>query len=417
MPYFSYQNNQLCVDSISFKELAHSYQSPLYVYSKSAIVDNYTQFEKSFEQHKHLICYAVKANSNLAILNILANLGSGFDVVSIGELQRVIKAGGQAKKCVFSGVAKTYDEIKQALNLEIKCFNVESIAELDRIILVANDIDKKANVSIRVNPNVDAKTHPYISTGLKNNKFGVDIEDVLGLYLKAKQEKNIKIVGIDCHIGSQITEVSPFLESLDKVLILFEKLKNKGINIEHLDLGGGIGIDYENNQTINIKKYINAILEKTKHLDVEIILEPGRAIVGSAGVFLTKVEYLKQTTEKSFAIVDGAMNDLIRPSLYDAYHNILPLEKNKKGIDDIWDIVGPVCETGDFLGKNRKLSLNQGDYLAVMDAGAYGFTMSSNYNTRPRVAEVMVVKDKSYLIRERESIADLYAKEKIINEK
>ncbi len=348
----------------------------------------------------------------MAVLNVLAKLGSGFDIVSIGELARVLAAGGEASKCVFSGVAKTSAEIERALEVGVRCFNVESASELNRIEAVAQSIGKQAPISIRVNPNVDAKTHPYISTGLKENKFGVDIENAIDLYQQAHNSKHLNVQGLDCHIGSQITEVSPFLDALDKILALLEQLKDQGIDIAHLDLGGGIGIDYEGEQTIDIQAYINAILSKVGN--IEIILEPGRAIVGNAGVFVTKVEFLKQNSDHAFAIVDGAMNDLLRPSFYNAYHQVLPMnEKNTTGIKANWDLVGPICETGDFLAKNRDLSLSEGDYLAVMSAGAYGFTMSSNYNSRPRVAEVMVSNDTHQIVRERESVADLFAKERL----
>jgi diaminopimelate decarboxylase len=413
LSHFCYKEKQLFVEQVALTDLAKKYQSPLYVYSKTALVQNYAVFDSAFSIHPHLICYAVKANSNLAILKLLAEYGAGFDVVSLGELERVIVAGGNPQKIVLSGVGKTISEIEKALELDIKCINIESIAELDRIIKVAKRLNKIAPVSFRVNPNVDAKTHPYISTGLKENKFGIDIEKALDLYLKANEEPAINIVGVDCHIGSQITQVEPFLESLDKVCLLVNQLKQNNINIKHIDVGGGIGIDYEDNITIDIKKYITQIIDKTKALEVEIILEPGRAIIGNAGVFITQVEYLKPTDNKSFCIVDGAMNDLIRPSLYDAYHNVLPLNENTQSnaVNGTWDIVGPICETGDFLAKNRKLSLQQGDYLAVMDAGAYGFTMSSNYNSRPRVAEVMVSGDTDCLIRKRETVQDLYTNE------
>ncbi|CAC9581660.1 Diaminopimelate decarboxylase (EC 4.1.1.20), partial [uncultured Gammaproteobacteria bacterium] len=364
------------------------YGSPLYVYSRMDIENNWREFDQAFGDHPHLVCYAVKANSNLAVLNVLAKLGSGFDIVSIGELERVLVAGGKAGKCVFSGVAKTKIEIERALEVGVRCFNVESASELSRIESVARSVGKQAPISIRVNPNVDAKTHPYISTGLKENKFGVDMSNAIDLYQQAQDSKYLNVQGLDCHIGSQITEVSPFLDALDKVLVLLKQLKDKGIDITHLDLGGGIGIDYEGEQTIDIQNYIDVMISKVEN--IEIILEPGRAIVGNAGIFMTKVEFLKQNSEHSFAIVDGAMNDLLRPSFYNAYHQVLPINKNAKGTQAHWDLVGPICETGDFLAKNRALSLSEGDYLALMSAGAYGFTMSSNYNTRPRVAEVMV---------------------------
>lgn len=413
---FSYKDQTLHIESVAITDLVAAYGSPLYVYSRSDIEQNWRGFDQAFGHHPHLICYSVKANSNLAVLNTLAAIGSGFDVLSIGELERVIAAGGDLQKTVFSGVGKSYAEIEKVLQLGVKCLNIESIAEFNRVVQIANRLNKVAPISFRVNPNVDAKTHPYISTGLKDNKFGIEIEQALDLYLKAKQEKNINIVGVDCHIGSQITEVLPFLEALDKVLLLVDTLKNNGINIQHLDLGGGVGINYQNNKTIDIQAYIRAILDKTQYLGCEIILEPGRAIVGNAGAFLTQVEYLKQNVHKSFCIVDGAMNDLIRPSLYGAFHRVLMVEKKSSGICDTWDIVGPVCETGDFLAKDRKLTLEQGDYLAVMDAGAYGFSMSSNYNSRARVAEVMVSGNQHTLVRERERIQDLFETEHLFND-
>jgi diaminopimelate decarboxylase len=344
----------------------------------------------------------------------LAKIGAGFDIVSEGELERVLAAGGQANRCVFSGVAKTAREIKRALEVGVRCFNVESASELDRIESVAQSLNTQAPISIRINPNVDAKTHPYISTGLKENKFGVDIDDAINLYQQANNSKYLNVQGLDCHIGSQLTEVSPFLDALDKVLELVDQLNQQGIAIAHLDLGGGVGIRYDDEQTIDIKAYVEAMIAKVGN--IEIILEPGRSIVGNAGVFITKVEFLKQNSEHSFAIIDGAMNDLLRPSFYNAYHQVLPVDENANGIQASWDLVGPICETGDFLAKGRELSLSQGDYLALMSAGAYGFTMSSNYNSRPRVAEVMVSGNQHNLVRERETIQDLFNKEHIINE-
>lgn len=391
-----------------------TYGSPLYVYSRRDIENNWREFDTAFGDHPHLVCYAVKANSNLAVLNVLAKIGAGFDIVSQGELERVLAAGGQASRCVFSGVAKTAKEIKRALEVGVRCFNVESASELDRIESVARSLNTQAPISIRVNPNVDAKTHPYISTGLKENKFGVDIDDAIGLYQHAQNSEYLDVQGLDCHIGSQITEVSPFLDALDKVLALVGQLNDNGIDITHLDLGGGVGIVYDDEQTIDIQAYIEAVIDKVGN--IEIILEPGRAIVGNAGVFITKVEFLKQNSEHSFAIVDGAMNDLLRPSFYNAYHQVLPINENSNGTQASWDLVGPICETGDFLAKGRELSLSQGDYLALMSAGAYGFTMSSNYNSRPRVAEVMVSGNQHHLVRERETIQDLFNKEHIINE-
>jgi diaminopimelate decarboxylase len=408
---FSYKNQILHAESVAITDLMAVYGSPLYVYSRMDIENNWREFDQAFGDHPHLVCYAVKANSNLAVLNVLAKLGSGFDIVSIGELERVLVAGGKAGKCVFSGVAKTKIEIERALEVGVRCFNVESASELSRIESVARSVGKQAPISIRVNPNVDAKTHTYISTGLKENKFGVDMSNAIDLYQQAQDSKYLNVQGLDCHIGSQITEVSPFLDALDKVLVLLKQLKDKGIDITHLDLGGGIGIDYEGEQTIDIQNYIDVMISKVEN--IEIILEPGRAIVGNAGIFMTKVEFLKQNSEHSFAIVDGAMNDLLRPSFYNAYHQVLPINKNAKGIQAHWDLVGPICETGDFLAKNRALSLSEGDYLALMSAGAYGFTMSSNYNTRPRVAEVMVSSTNHQLVRQRESVQDLFAQERL----
>ncbi|SMN00934.1 Diaminopimelate decarboxylase [uncultured Candidatus Thioglobus sp.] len=407
---FSYQNQVLHAESVAITELMATYGSPLYAYSRTDIENNWYEFDQAFGNHPHLICYAVKANSNLAVLNVLAKCGAGFDIVSVGELERVLAAGGKANKCVFSGVAKTENEIKRALEVGVRCFNVESAAEMNRIESVAQSLGKKAPISVRVNPNVDAKTHPYISTGLKENKFGVEMEEAIEIYQKAHNSDYLTVQGLDCHIGSQITEVSPFLDALDKVLVLLEQLNSKGIEIHHLDLGGGIGIDYQGEKTIDIKSYIHSIISKVGK--IEVILEPGRAIVGNAGVFITKVEFLKQNSEHSFAIVDGAMNDLLRPSFYQAYHHVLPINENSNsGTKASWDLVGPICETGDFLAKNRDLSLSEGDYLALMSAGAYGFTMSSNYNTRPRVAEVMVSGDTHQLVRERETVQDLFSGE------
>jgi diaminopimelate decarboxylase len=391
-----------------------AYDSPLYIYSRAEIEANWLEFDQAFGDHPHLICYAVKANSNIAVLNVLAKMGSGFDIVSIGELQRVIAAGGNPTKCVFSGVAKTSSEIQQALEIGIYCFNVESAGELNRIESVASAMSVQAPISIRVNPDVDAKTHPYISTGLKENKFGVDVEVSKALYHKAQQSDSLNVCGMDCHIGSQITEVSPFIDALDKVLALTSELSAEGVDIKHLDLGGGIGIAYDDEQTIDIASYIQEALAKVG--DLKILLEPGRAIVGNAGIFVTQVEYLKQSDKKSFAIIDGAMNDLLRPALYSAYHKAVVVKQNPNGVTDAWDLAGPVCETGDFLAKNRTLTLAQGDYVALMSAGAYGFSMSSNYNTRPRVAEVMVSGETHTLVRKRESIESLFENEYTLND-
>ena len=401
-------------ESVPVTDLMAAYDSPLYIYSRAEIEANWLEFDQAFGDHPHLICYAVKANSNIAVLNVLAKMGSGFDIVSIGELQRVIAAGGNPTKCVFSGVAKTSSEIQQALEIGIYCFNVESAGELNRIESVASAMSVQAPISIRVNPDVDAKTHPYISTGLKENKFGVDVEVSKALYHKAQQSDSLNVCGMDCHIGSQITEVSPFIDALDKVLALTSELSAEGVDIKHLDLGGGIGIAYDDEQTIDIASYIQEALAKAG--DLKILLEPGRAIVGNAGIFVTQVEYLKQSDKKSFAIIDGAMNDLLRPALYSAYHKAVVVEQNPNGVTDAWDLVGPVCETGDFLAKNRTLTLAQGDYVALMSAGAYGFSMSSNYNTRPRVAEVMVSGETHTLVRKRENIESLFENEYTLND-
>ena len=414
MNTFSFKNKALYAESVAVTDLMVEYGSPLYIYSRAQIVSNWQQFDQAFGDHPHLICYAVKANSNLGVLNVLAKLGSGFDIVSIGELERVIAAGGQPGRCVFSGVSKTKTEIQRALELGIYCFNVESAAELDRVESVAKLMATKAPISIRVNPDVDANTHPYIATGLKENKFGVSIDRALTLYKKAELSKHLDIFGLDYHIGSQITEVSPFIEALEKALELISQLTAEGIKISHIDIGGGLGIAYNEEKTINIEKYIQSVLDKVGNL--EVILEPGRAIVGDAGIFVTQVEYLKQSGVKSFAIIDGAMNDLQRPSLYGSYHQAIAVEDNSKGIKDTWDLVGPICETGDFLAKNRELTLEQGDYIALMSAGAYGFVLSSNYNSRPRVAEVMVSESNHALVRKRETVSSLFDNEFIFND-
>jgi len=412
---FSFKNKSLYAESVAVTDLMVEYGSPLYIYSRGQIVSNWQQFDQAFGGHPHLVCYAVKANSNLGILNVLAKLGSGFDIVSIGELERVIAAGGKPGRCVFSGVSKTETEIQRALELGIYCFNVESAAELDRVESVAKLMSTKAPISIRVNPDVDANTHPYIATGLKENKFGVSVDRSLALYKKAEFSKHLDVFGLDYHIGSQITEVSPFIEALEKALELISQLKAEGIKMSHIDIGGGVGIAYNEEKTINIEKYVQSVLDKVG--DLEVILEPGRAIVGNAGIFVTQVEYLKQSGVKSFAIIDGAMNDLQRPSLYGSYHQAIAVEDNSKGIKDTWDLVGPICETGDFLAKDRELTLEQGDYIALMSAGAYGFVLSSNYNSRPRVAEVMVSGSSHALVRKRETVGSLFENEFIFNDK
>ncbi len=414
MNHFTYRNNQLFAENVAVKTIVEKQGSPCYIYSRATLERHWHAFNHAFGTQAHLICYAVKANSNLGVLNVLARLGSGFDIVSIGELQRVLTAGGDAKKVVFSGVGKREDEIRAALTLGIRCFNIEVFDELERINNIAGELNVIAPVSFRVNPDVDAKTHPYISTGLKENKFGIAIEEALAAYQHAATLPNIEIVGIDCHIGSQLTETRPFLDALDKVFALVEKLKNIGISLKHLDLGGGLGIQYRDEQPPEPAEYIAAILARLGKTDLEIMLEPGRAIVGNAGILVTRVEYLKPTEYKNFAIVDAAMNDLVRPALYGAWQDIVPVQLSSSAPEMIWDIVGPVCETGDFLGKERALKLTAGDLLAVRSSGAYGFTMSSNYNSRPRVAEIMVDGDKIHVVRERETLAQLWQGESVL---
>ena len=414
MNAFNFQNNCLYAESLLVKDLMKSYGSPLYIYSKSQIEFNWNLFKKSFGDHPHLICYAVKANSNIAVLNTLAKLGSGFDIVSLGELERVIAAGGDPSKCVYSGVAKNEHSIQKALEYGIYCFNVESEGELDCIDSVASSLNMTAPISIRVNPNVDANTHPYISTGLAENKFGVGADIAFSMFKKAALSENLKVCGLDYHIGSQITDVSPFIEALDRALELVEKLKTENILIDHLDIGGGIGVSYDQEETINIEDYLNSVTNRVDQM--KILVEPGRSIVGNAGIFVTKVEYLKQNNLKSFAIVDGAMNDLIRPSLYQSYHQAVLIDDNSKGTNDTWDIVGPVCESTDFLAKDRNLTLEKGDYIAIMTAGAYGFVLSSNYNSRPRVPEIMVSGNKHSTIRKRETIDSLYENESLFED-
>lgn len=422
MDYFNYRNGELFAEDIAVSDIAYKYGSPCYIYSRATLERHWKAFDQAFGEQAHLICYAVKANSNIAILNLLARLGSGFDIVSLGELERVITAGGDPKKIVFSGVGKREDEILAALKLGIRCFNIEVSDELDRINRLAGQLGVIAPVSFRVNPDVDAKTHPYISTGLKENKFGIDIQQALTEYRRAAAMPHISVIGIDCHIGSQLTETRPFLDALDKILDLVAALAAEGINLHHLDLGGGLGICYKEEQPPEPAEYIQAILarlgktcpESVEWTDFEILLEPGRAIVGNAGILVTQVEYLKPTANKNFAIVDAAMNDLVRPSLYSAWQEIIPVNLQSNATETTWDIVGPVCETGDFLGKDRLLKITQGDLLAIRSSGAYGFTMSSNYNSRPRLAELIVDGNSLHLIRERETIAQLWAGEHLL---
>ncbi|PTN11768.1 diaminopimelate decarboxylase [Nitrosomonas aestuarii] len=412
-PHFEYQQNALYVESVPLETIASKFGTPCYVYSRAALITTYQAFEQAFADDDFLICYAVKANSNLAILNLLVRLGSGFDIVSGGELQRVIKAGGDPQKIVFSGVGKQADEMRMALATDILCFNVESAAELQLLNQIAAAMNKVAPVSLRVNPDVDAKTHPYISTGLKENKFGIPLEEAEQIYFSADQFPHIRFTGLDCHIGSQLTELAPFTQAGEKLVNLLQRLKSGNQQITHLDLGGGLGIRYSTETPPSIQTYVNALRKTLGTNKVRLLIEPGRSLVGNAGLLLTRTIYLKHTPDRHFAIVDAAMNDLMRPSLYNAYHEILPVLKRNGDLCN-YQVVGPVCETGDFLGHDRKFSLEAADLLAVMSAGAYGTSMSSNYNTRPRAAEVMVDGDMVHLIRARETIDQLTASETIL---
>lgn len=414
--YFSYRDGRLHAEQVALDDIASRHGTPCYVYSRSAIEDRYQAYRTAFAPSSHLVCYAVKANSTLAILNLLARLDSGFDIVSGGELQRVIAAGGDAGKVVFSGVGKTEAEMRAALEAGILCFNVESEAELQRLNRVAKEMNCVAPVSLRVNPDVDAKTHPYIATGLRQNKFGVAYADAFGMYQRASALSNLRVVGVDCHIGSQLTEISPYVAALEKILALIERLAGIGIKLEHIDVGGGLGINYENERPPSIAEYAAALLQAMQGREERIIVEPGRSLVGNAGLLLTKVEYLKPGEERNFAIVDAAMNDLMRPALYDAWHDILPVRQREAVVHE-YEVVGPVCETGDFIGHARKLAIEQDDLLAIMSAGAYGMSMSSNYNSRPRVAEIMVSGNEVQVIRERESVESLFATEKLFFDK
>jgi diaminopimelate decarboxylase len=414
MNHFDYRGGRLFAEEVDLRRIADEVGTPCYVYSRATLERHWYAFDNVFKGQAHLICYAVKANSNLAVLNVLARLGSGFDIVSAGELRRVIAAGGHPDKVVFSGVGKSAADIRYALELGIRCFNVESLPELERLNEIAGEVGTRAPVSIRVNPDVDAQTHPYISTGLKENKFGIDIQQAEAVYQRAAELLNISVQGIDCHIGSQLTDTTPFVDALDRVLMLIDTLAAQGIVLQHIDVGGGLGITYDDETPPSPVEYAQAILVPLKKRNLEIILEPGRAIAGNAGVLLTRVEYLKPGDEKNFAIVDAAMNDLLRPALYGAWQNIIPLEQRESGDAAIYDVVGPICETGDFLGKARELNIEPGDVLAVCSAGAYGFGMGSNYNSRPRVAEVMVDGDQFHVVRERESMEDLYRGESVL---
>lgn len=416
MDHFEYRNGRLYAEAVPLSRIAEALGTPTYVYSRATLERHWRAFDTAFGTHPHLICYAVKANSNLAVLNLLARLGSGFDIVSGGELERVLRAGGDPGRVVFSGVGKRVEEMRRALEVGIRCFNVESESELERLDRVAGELGRVAPVSLRVNPDVDADTHPYIATGLKENKFGIDIARAVEVYRRAVRLPNLRVVGIDCHIGSQLTGLAPFLDALDRVLALAQRLEAAGIPIHHLDLGGGLGVRYRNETPPRPDEYVQALFERLGGRKYEILLEPGRAIAANAGVLLTRVEYLKTSEHKNFAVVDAAMNDLMRPALYEAWQEILPVETRTDAEPRLYDVVGPVCETGDFLGKARELALREGDLLAVRSAGAYGFSMSSNYNTRPRAAEVMVDGDRWHVVRRRESLEQLMAGEALLPE-
>ena len=409
MDYFVYRDNQLFAEDVPVEDIARTHGTPLYIYSRATLERHWHAFNDAIGDHPHLICYAVKANSNLGVLSVLAKLGSGFDIVSAGELARVIEAGGDPAKVVFSGVGKKHDEIRYALQQGIKCFNVESESELHRINEVAGELGQKAPISLRINPDVDAKTHPYISTGLKANKFGIARERAIATYELAASMEHLNVVGMDCHIGSQLTEISPFVDALDRLLVLIDELAEKGIVIEHLDVGGGLGVTYDNEAPPHPKEYAAALAERmTGRESLKLILEPGRAIAANAGIMVTEVEFIKDGEEKHFAIVDAAMNDLIRPSLYSAWQNIIRVNSDTDAPVRTYDVVGPVCETGDFLGRDRELAVAPGDLLAVRSAGAYGFVMASNYNSRCRPAEIMVDKSTVTVVREREIQKDLW---------
>ncbi|MGZ7897593.1 diaminopimelate decarboxylase [Haemophilus sp. SZY H54] len=414
MDFFQYKNEQLYVEDLPVKQLAEEFGTPLYIYSRATLERHWHAFDSALGDHPHLICYAVKANSNIGILNVMAKLGSGFDIVSQGELERVLAAGGDASKVVFSGVAKSRAEIMRALEVGIRCFNVESVAELHHINQIAGEMEKIAPISLRVNPDVDAHTHPYISTGLKENKFGVNVDEAREVYKLAAALPHVKITGMDCHIGSQLTELQPFLDATDRLIRLMEQLKEDGITLKHLDLGGGLGVTYTDETPPHPSNYAAALLNKLKNYkDLEIILEPGRAIAANAGILVAKVQYLKSNESRNFAITDTSMNDMIRPALYEAYMNIIEIDRTLEREKAIYDVVGPVCETSDFLGKQRELAIAEGDYIAQRSAGAYGASMSSNYNSRPRTAEVLVDGNKAHLIRRRENLSELWALESI----
>ncbi len=407
MNYFTFREGSLYAENVAISEIAARHGTPCYIYSRAALEAAFMEYRQALEGTEHLICYAVKANSNLAVLNVLARLGAGFDIVSGGEMERVVAAGGDPSKIVFSGVSKKAEEMGRALELGIHCFNLESATELEVLNRVAAERGRVAPVSVRVNPDVDAKTHPYISTGLKENKFGLTIEEALRVYQRAAQLGNVEVVGLDCHIGSQLTDIAPFIDALHHLLQLVDTLADSGIAIRHLDLGGGLGVSYRNENPPSIARYIGAIREVLGGRGLKLLFEPGRSIAANAGLLVMQVEYLKSTPERHFALVDAAMNDMLRPALYQAWMDIQCVEQDTGGQSEQWDVVGPVCETGDFLGKSRQLSLSRGDLLAMFGAGAYGFTMSSNYNSRGRAPEIMVDGDDVHLVRRRETLADI----------
>lgn len=407
MENFEYRDGALHAENVSVNDIAAKFGTPCYIYSRNALESSFREYQEALADCDHLVCYAVKANSNLAVLNVLARLGAGFDIVSEGELERVIAAGGDPARVVFSGVGKKPAEMSRALELGIHCFNLESAAELEVLDQVAEQMGKVAPVSVRVNPDVDAGTHPYISTGLRENKFGVTVDEALRVYQRATELEHIEVLGLDCHIGSQLTEISPFIDALQRLLSLIDTLAQSGIVIRHLDLGGGLGVRYRDETPPSVADYIGAIRSELAGRDLQLMFEPGRSIAANAGLLVTQVEYLKPTPEHNFALVDAAMNDMIRPSLYQAWLDIQPVNQRTEGAALRWDVVGPVCETGDFLGKDRELILAQGDLLALFGAGAYGFTMSSNYNSRGRAPEIMVDGETAHLVRERETIADI----------
>ena len=414
MDHFEYRQGKLYCEEVPIEALTEAYGTPLFVYSRATLERHWHAFDQALAAYDHLVCYAVKANSSLAVLNVLARLDSGFDIVSGGELQRVLQAGGEAKRIVFSGVGKQAGEIEAALSADILCFNVESEQELDRINEVAAAMGKSAPVSFRVNPDVDAKTHPYISTGLKDNKFGIAFTDAESVYLKASKLANIDVIGMDCHIGSQLTEMSPYIDAFDRLLELIEGLRTQGINIHHLDLGGGLGIRYRDEAPPLPAEWVSALQGRLTNFIGTILIEPGRAIAGNAGILVSQVNYLKHGTDKNFAVIDAAMNDLIRPSLYGAWQEIIRVDADSEADEKVYDVVGAICESSDFLGKDRALCLQQNDLLAIRSCGAYAFGMSSNYNTRTRAAEIMVDGDQHYCVREREQFSDLIRGESLL---